>query len=280
VFIKDFLEIKGTEADRTEAQDWDVKITATQKQLAAAKGANDDAKFESLSKTLKSQLGSLSLVLQRLLNKGEQEGNEGNPLPIDYPKRRASAYPIIYVGPRVGEGIRINQSWLASLLGKPNAEAKKGLLAKEPSLKKNKGFDDWKGTVEAWPPNKEGTLGGKPIGLSPEFASLAPGKILVVSSKEGTGGGHKINDCFKPFGFVPSSKGGEGLDGDHVLERQLGGPDELRNLWPLDKSENRSSGSTVKNLKVKYKDQEMVVHAARKARKKESIFLLVRSVRG
>ena len=70
------------------------------------------------------------------------------------------------------------------------------------------------------------------------------------------------------------------MDGDHVLERQLGGPDELENLWPLQASENRSSGSTVKSMAVTYKGEQMTVHEARKKRDKDFLYLLVRSVRG
>jgi hypothetical protein len=116
------------------------------------------------------------------------------------------------------------------------------------------------------------------VGLSPQFASLAPGKLLKYDEKEGTGGGHKINDLFYDYGYRAKE---EGMDGDHVLERQLGGPDLIENLWPLDKSENRSSGSLVKELPVKYKGKDTTVHKARESRAKGSpLYLLIRSVRG
>ncbi len=112
------------------------------------------------------------------------------------------------------------------------------------------------------------------------FTSLAPGKVVIYEEHAGTGGGSRINNIFKPYGFVPSSKGGEGLDGDHVMERQIGGPDELRNLWPLDRSENRSSASIIKSLKCVYKGETMTIHEARDLRTKKVLYLLTRSVQG
>jgi hypothetical protein len=35
-------------------------------------------------------------------------------------------------------------------------------------------------------------------------------------------------------------------DTDHIIEKQLGGPDDLSNLWPLNASTNRSSGGTIR----------------------------------
>jgi hypothetical protein len=118
----------------------------------------------------------------------------------------------------------------------------------------------------------------QPIGLEAQFASMTPGKILVYDKKFGTGGGGKINALFRPYGFRP---GKDGFDGDHVLERQLGGPDEIRNLWPLPSAENRSGGSTLNTMKVnagKFKGQ--TVHEARAKRKKDNLYLLIRSMKG
>ena len=111
------------------------------------------------------------------------------------------------------------------------------------------------------------------MGLDSAFASLAPGKVLVYDEKGSTGGGSKINNMFKPFGFRP---GKEGMDGDHVMERQLGGPDAIGNLWPLQSGENRSSGSTVKSMKVLFKGKPVTVHVARQKRKKKALHLLVK----
>ena len=109
--------------------------------------------------------------------------------------------------------------------------------------------------------------------MDPAFANLAPGKVLVYTEKGGTGGGDKINKLFQPFGFRARN---EGLDGDHVMERQLGGPDAVANLWPLPFSENRSSGAKVKSLPVVFKKKSMTVHEAKQERKK-ALHLLIKS---
>ena len=54
-------------------------------------------------------------MLAKLLDAGEDEGSEKNPLPVDYPKRRASAYPNIYVGPSTLSEIK--QAWLKDVAG-------------------------------------------------------------------------------------------------------------------------------------------------------------------
>lgn len=282
-FVQDFLSVKGSAADVAAARAADAKITKTQGELAQAQQKEDDKRIKALDARLDAEMAEMTAVLERLLNKGADQGDESNPLLLDYPKRRASAYPVIYTGPRVGEGQRLNQDWLKAQAGKSNAKAKAELLALAGSkLSGNQGFKAWTGTVEAHPPTQKTALGGgAPVGLSPQFASVAPGQVLVYKDKEGTGGGHKINDRFKPYGFVPSSKGGEGLDGDHVMERQIGGPDHLDNLWPLDRSENRSSGSVVKSLQVRLGTDTLTVHEARaKRKKKPALYLLLRSVKG
>jgi hypothetical protein len=124
------------------------------------------------------------------------------------------------------------------------------------------------------------------VGLDPQFASLGPGVLVTYKDPGGTGGGGKINNVFKPYGFVPSSDGGEGMDGDHVLERQLGGPDAIPNLWPLDRSENRSSGSIIKSLKYysgkDQKESSITIHAlydALRKNGKDALYIVIRSVR-
>jgi len=216
-----------------------------------------------------------------LLDTDEQEGGPDNPVQIDYPKRRAANYPTIYIGPCVGEGNEIKQEFLKDLLRKRPKEAKEELAAL-PSLKSKKAqeaIDDWSGQVKALKPKDQDTLKGGPIGLAPEYAELGPGKVLIYTEKGSTGGGGKVNDLLKPYGFSPS---GQGMDGDHVMERQIGGPDHIRNLWPLPKSENRSSGSTIKSLKVKFgKDKkEITVHEAKtKMKKDKALYLLLRSTK-
>jgi hypothetical protein len=48
-----------------------------------------------------------------------------------------------------------------------------------------------------------------------------------------------------------------GRDTDHIVAKQLGGPDDLSNLWPLNESTNRSSGGSARGqieaIIMKYK---------------------------
>ncbi|MBH2042039.1 MAG: hypothetical protein I8H87_00575 [Comamonadaceae bacterium] len=282
VFIQQFVSVKGTQADIAAVGVTDAKIVKTQGELTAAKAGDDEAQVTTLSTRLDGELAEMTAILQRLLVAGDQEGSESNPVLIDYPKRRATAYVPIYVGPRVGDSLRLSQTLLGSQAGKSNPDAKKAMVASVgKKLERNPGFKAWTGMIELYSPMAKKSLGNATVGLSPQFASLSTGMLLTYGKKEGTGGGGKINDRFKPYGFVPSSKGGEGLDGDHVLERQIGGPDELDNLWPLHRSENRSSGATVKSIKVKFKGEDITVHVARdKLKKKPALYLLVRSTKG
>jgi len=196
-------------------------------------------------------------------------------VPVEYPKRRAAAYPNIYVGPLSAQRIPQDALKAAAATG---SKAKDTLATAVPDVKQEAGFKGWSGIVKVFRaaggdqalPENAGT-----VGLDAAFAGLAPGKVLVYDEKGKTGGGSKINNMFKPFGFRP---GKEGMDGDHVMERQLGGPDAIKNLWPLNYKENRSSGSTVNTMKVQFKGKPITVHEARQKRKKQ-LYLLVKSTR-
>jgi hypothetical protein len=282
VFVLDFLTVEGSAKQIKDANKLDGEITATQKAIVAAEKAGNEDKVDKLTATLDFQLEQLGMILMDLMS-GSDEGSQKHPVIIDYPKRRASDYQDIYIGPRVGEGVRVNQDWLRDLLGKTKSEAKQGLAKQKPGLQNNKGFNDWDSQVRKLSPTGSADVEGVTVGLNTQFASLAPGVVLVYSDPGSTGGGHKINDVFKPFGFVPSSKGGEGLDGDHVMERQLGGPDSIPNLWPLDRSENRSSGSIIRSLKFysgkDLKVSEVSIHEFFEKRNRKKLYLLIRSVR-
>jgi len=286
VFVRDyvqaFLTEEGSAKQVKEATRLDGEISKTQKEIIAAEAKGDDAEVDRLTDELNDKLEKLGDILMDLMS-GSDEGSKSSPVLIDYPKRRAEAYPDIYIGPRVGEGLRIKQDWLRDLFGKTNKKAKEGLEEDEPRLKKNKGFDAWDDKVRKLSPTGSDTVDGTTVGLDPQIAMLGPGVKIIYKDPGSTGGGHKINDVFKPYGFVPSSKGGEGMDGDHVLERQLGGPDAIPNLWPLDRSENRSSGSIIKSLKYlsgpDQKESKITIHELYRKRGEKELYLVIRGVR-
>lgn len=251
-------------------------INAIKKTVVAAqkKSPPDEAAIAVADKQLTEKFNELGKVLAESLDKSEEEGSINRPLPISYPKRRAAAYPNIYTGPLTEH--YLNQEWLKKAAApKTEKAAKKALTDHQPALASEKKFIDWDGKVTVYKAagGSDQPIHGGHVGLAKEFANLAPGKILVYASEAGTGGGGKINKMFSRYGYRPKK---EGLDGDHVMERQLGGPDEIYNLWPLGYSENRSSGATVKIMEVTFKNKKMTVHDARLKKRNKKIHLLIK----
>lgn len=55
-----------------------------------------------------------------------------------------------------------------------------------------------------------------------------------------------MNDALKKVGYDRSAGDQAPRDTDHIVEKQIGGPDAQENLWPLNESVNRESGSRVR----------------------------------
>jgi hypothetical protein len=281
-FVKDFVPSNVPTKEAKRVSDLSKEIDGLKKKVATAqaKSPPNEGEIATLDQQLTGKFNDLGQVLATLLDKSADEGTDKNPVPVDYPKRRAAAYPAIYVGPVTDYFLK--QDWLKTAAGAGTVQKAKDTLAgEEAKLTAEAGFKSWNGKVQIYraadgPSQK--LPDGNVVGLAPAFASLAPGKVLVYDDKGATGGGGKINKLFKPYGF---RAGKEGLDGDHVMERQIGGPDAIVNLWPLGKSENRSSGSTVKSMSVTFGGKPMTVHTARQKRKKKNMLsLLVKKVVG
>jgi hypothetical protein len=192
---------------------------------------------------------------------GSDWGSEANPLPLEYTKRPAAAYPIIYLGPKCEK--RIPQDLLAQ---NSIAEIRK-LLSKEEDA-------DWaRGgrTIVKCLPTAQTPLpdGSASIGVTDEY-QIAVGKKLAYSPGKTEGGG-LINRALQPYGYRAQS---EKNDGDHVVEMQIGGPNILPNLWPLEKGENRSSGAKLAATKVSPDGKDMYLEEAYK-KKKKSLWLVI-----
>jgi hypothetical protein len=87
--------------------------------------------------------------------------------------------------------------------------------------------------------------------VAPQFQAQ-PGTSFDYD-KETTPGGRKLNDALKKYGYFGRAAGGENSDGDHVLEAQLIGrasADQIPNMWPLDKTENRHGENLENNATV------------------------------
>lgn len=275
-FVKDFVPDKVPSKVTTLAS----AINGLTQQVNAAQAAAppDEKKIADLDAKLTAKFNELGALLATLVDKSADEGSEKNPVPVDYPKRRAAAYQNIYVGPPSEH--HLEQAWLRACAGLGGKKAKDKLLGYESKLGKEAGFKTWSGAIDVYRAAggpAQALPDGEKVGLDPAFASLAPGKILVYDVKGSTGGGGKINKKFRPFGFRP---GKEGLDGDHVMERQIGGPDIIPNLWPLKLGENRSSGATVNTMKVTFGGASKTVHDVRQKRKKKGmLYLLVKTTK-
>lgn len=62
---------------------------------------------------------------------------------------------------------------------------------------------------------------------------------------------NRFNRLIEAYGYDRSE---EPTDGDHVVELQVSGKDDFRNLWPLNSSENRRSGGKLLHHKIETKD--------------------------
>jgi hypothetical protein len=261
--VADFVSSKQDEAKTDPAKA--AAITAINAQLAIIAGLEKlpEAEQTQRENEFTAAFNAIGDQLVPLLSGGDW-GSEQNPLPLDYPKRRAAAYPVIYAGPRSAN--RIPQS----LLKENNTAEIRKLLAPT---------ETWDGQVAAYNPLSRQDLpgGGETIGLTADNQIAVGAKVQYDPGK--TGGGGKINKALKPYGYSAQA---EGRDGDHVIERQLGGPDSPENLWPLDLGENRSSGSVLSKAQVEVEGKPMGLKDARDKRQKEKsapLWLIIKSTK-
>lgn len=202
-------------------------------------------------------------LLADVLSDGDW-GSDKNPIRFVYTKRRIQAYPTLYIGPYSSKPIP--QTVLAT---KNAATIKSHMDPTEAAA--------WDGSIKTISPTKGGNLpDGTPLGIK-AASQIEVGRKLLYNPPSGkTPGGKKINSALKPYGFSPE---GEKLDGDHVHEIQLGGKDEITNLWPLDRSENRSSGSLLKDMTVDMPDGKKATLKDAEKKRPGDLWLIITSTR-
>ncbi|HEY0639566.1 MAG TPA: hypothetical protein VGD67_18105 [Pseudonocardiaceae bacterium] len=83
------------------------------------------------------------------------------------------------------------------------------------------------------------------IGLDPYNQLGADNPYVGPLTNNTTPSGDKINRLLGPYGVQPTV-----LNGDHVREIQLGGDDEVNNLWPLPAAFNQAAGSRLNHATV------------------------------
>lgn len=228
-----FLNEKRAQAGLTGKQRTTLaSIEAESKKIEVAQALPED-KYDQAQKDIEAATAVIVPLLVQLLS-GNDYGSPTNPLPLEYTKRRAGQYREIYIGPRSKKTIK------QELLGpKPDYNAINKIIGKDES-------DEWqarnKKAVVTYYPTKQAALPtGDTIGISLPFQVEVGLRVEYEAGK--TKGGGKINKALDPFGY---SAAAQYRDGDHIIEMQIGGPNELYNLWPLEAGENRSSGSMLK----------------------------------
>lgn len=97
-------------------------------------------------------------------------------------------------------------------------------------------------------PRGGATPDGTAIGVTNPMSQTKPDFTFEAKSQaEGNNAKNRFNDLLERFGYNRESNAyGAETDGDHVMEKQLGGPDNYNNVWPLDSSKNRESGAKVR----------------------------------
>lgn len=97
-------------------------------------------------------------------------------------------------------------------------------------------------------PKDKPVVGGLQLGVTyADALNIGPNKTLQLKKKEVSNSvKDDMNKKLNANGYDRSQGDQKPRDTDHIVEKQLGGPDELCNLWPLNESVNRESGSKVR----------------------------------
>ena len=96
-------------------------------------------------------------------------------------------------------------------------------------------------------PGGTANLGGMTIGLTNPLSHTAPGFVFQANDPtSGNSNKDALNRTLKSWGYNRNDNPAPPTDGDHVMEKQLGGPDHVSNVWPLNSSVNRSSGTRIR----------------------------------
>lgn len=189
-------------------------------------GVGDAATSDAISQAV----GRIAVLLPTLLAEEGDFATSASPLPMAYPKPTYTSYPDIHIAPGVGR--RIPQRVLAQGVAAVRAE----LTEAEARA--------WDGVILLYRASERRALpGGPTVGVTAPY-QVRTGMLILLAPGRTSGGG-LINRAFEPFGYRAQQ---DGMDGDHLVEMQLGGPNILENLWPLQASENRSGGSRTASM--------------------------------
>jgi hypothetical protein len=261
VEVKTFIAAKSAEAKNNPAKQGAIAAIAPLVAKIESLEQLPDDQQQARESEFKQAFNEIGTHLITLLSESLW-GNEPNPLPLEYTKRRAGGYPVLFFGPKSAN--RIPQSVLAS---GAIAQVEALLSAGEQKVWQNQGQK-----ISQYSPTQPKALpnGGPTIGISAEYRVEVGKKVLYKPGS--TAGGGLINAALKPYGYRAQS---EGKDGDHIVEMQIGGPNILPNLWPLDKGENRSSGASLAARRCKKPDGTEIGLSDANKKKNNSLWLII-----
>ena len=192
-----------------------------------ARAKNDRALGDQHAGTVNKKFDEIGAQLG-IVFAGETWGTKAKPIPIKWPGPAAAKYPVLYFGGRIK---------------KPRKQSMmKGMHSKRQK--------DETGTpiTEYVPPGGGKLEGGETLGLS---LVLGPGTVVGPLCQETTPGGSKLDREIAPYGYSAD----DGMQLDHVQEIQMGGRDDITNLWPLEAGRNASKGSTLARMPVEFPEK-------------------------
>jgi hypothetical protein len=101
------------------------------------------------------------------------------------------------------------------------------------------------------------TLGSITVGVThPVGRAIAPGLVFQAAAQvSGNAQKDQVNATLERWGYNRTDNPNPPTDGDHVLEKQLGGPDAYSNVWPLNSAVNQRSGREIRSQLVAVKNQ-------------------------
>lgn len=164
---------------------------------------------------------------------GAQDGSsEARAIEIDWVKPRVSSYPAIRiadppaVAAAVAQGGRVDLATVRYVTVRPTA------------------------TTNLIQGVTMGVTNPTSRNLRNNYAFQARAAVTGNSQKD------RMNRILSTYyGYDRAEGAGAPRDNDHVWEKQLGGPDAYENLWPLNESINRSSGSIVRSEVARIRDE-------------------------
>ena len=229
---------------RIEARIPDVaKARAELRQLRQAKAP--ETKMAAPLQRLETALDQIGAEIGKLMA-GDDAGKTKHPISLDWPKPAWNDYLPLHL---YLTGSTARAGW---------------------KLSARKGRTGWR-LVRSYLPtgaHKAGdTRVAKPpaeldkLGIGPGF-KVAPKFIVGPLSNASTPGGAKLNSLLARYNW---SADDEQMDGDHVMEIQFGGKDDLANLWPLDAPTNRGAGSKLSTTSVQVGADKLTIDMLKRA---------------